>query len=32
LDFGHETKRKRSRGGLAVAAVLGDVSEEGATR
>jgi hypothetical protein len=24
LDFGHETKRKRSRGGLAAAVVLSD--------
>jgi methyltransferase (TIGR00027 family) len=28
LNFGHETKRKRSRGGLAAAAVLSDVSKE----
>jgi methyltransferase (TIGR00027 family) len=31
LNFGHETKRKRSRGGLAAAAVLSDVSKEDAT-
>lgn len=30
LDFGHETKRKRSRGGLAAAAVLSDLSEKDA--
>jgi methyltransferase (TIGR00027 family) len=30
LDFGHETKRKRSRGGLPAAAVLSDLSEKDA--
>jgi hypothetical protein len=31
LDYGRETKRKRSRGGLAAAAVLSDVSKQDAT-
>jgi methyltransferase (TIGR00027 family) len=30
LDWGRETKRKRSRGGLAAAAVLSDLSQKGA--
>jgi hypothetical protein len=30
LDWGRETKRKRSRGGLAAAAVLNDLSKKDA--